>query len=212
MSEIDTTGSPTHKGRGPVMQTYSGRAFYPLDPQPNEVWLSDIAHHLSLICRYNGAVVPHYSVAQHSVGVSYLIGGGPRQQMWGLMHDAAEAYIGDLTRPMKQVLDSVAPGAFAGIEARVMEAIKRQFDLGPCPHNAIKVADNIMAATEKRDVLLAARFGWGKMPAPLQMLCIQAVSPRDAEKAFLDRFADLRARVLSGDEKMNARFDQGCAA
>jgi len=87
--------------------TYTGGRFYPLDPRPEDVCIADIAHSLSQICRFNGQTLQFYSVAQHSVLVSKLLGQGgpsPIHEFMGLKHDAAEAYLCDLVRPIKREL------------------------------------------------------------------------------------------------------------
>ncbi|MGE8501655.1 MAG: phosphohydrolase [Pseudomonas sp.] len=87
--------------------TNSARAFDLLNPRAENVLTTDIAHALSLVCRFNGHCAWHYSVAQHSLLVAYIIekeGGTPEEQLAGLLHDAAEAYITDVTRPLKLLL------------------------------------------------------------------------------------------------------------
>ncbi|MFG0247924.1 MAG: phosphohydrolase, partial [Phycisphaeraceae bacterium JB051] len=76
------------------IQTYTGKAFYPLREDPGIIDIRDIAHALSLQCRFNGHCSDFYSVAQHSVHVSEVV---PQAfALWGLLHDAAEAYMSDL--------------------------------------------------------------------------------------------------------------------
>ena len=84
--------------KGDWFLTYTGRQFWPLDPRPEDICIRDIAHHLSLCCRFNGACRVHYSVAQHSVMVANILPAPLR--FWGLMHDATEAYVGDMVRNM----------------------------------------------------------------------------------------------------------------
>ncbi|MBU1330905.1 MAG: phosphohydrolase [Gammaproteobacteria bacterium] len=91
--------------------TNSARAFDLLNPRAEDVTTTDIAHALSLVCRFNGHCAHHYSVAQHSLLVAYIIekeGGTPEEQLAGLLHDGTEAYISDLTRPLKLLLIEAA--------------------------------------------------------------------------------------------------------
>src|SRR5271165_7548492 len=86
--------------KGDWIQTYTGRVMYPLDPRPEEINIIDIAHALSNLCRFTGHVRTFYSVAEHSVRVSQHC--DPKDALWGLLHDASEAYLADMSRPMKR--------------------------------------------------------------------------------------------------------------
>ncbi|HEY1028369.1 MAG TPA: phosphohydrolase [Pseudomonas sp.] len=91
--------------------TNSARPFDLLNPRAENVITTDLAHALSLVCRFNGHCAHHYSVAQHSLLVAYIIekeGGMPEEQLAGLLHDGTEAYISDLTRPLKLLLIEAA--------------------------------------------------------------------------------------------------------
>lgn len=91
--------------------TNSARQFDLLNPRAENVITTDLAHALSLVCRFNGHCAWHYSVAQHSLLVAYIIekeGGTPEEQLAGLLHDGTEAYISDLTRPLKLLLIEAA--------------------------------------------------------------------------------------------------------
>ena len=98
------------------IQTYTGRQFWPLAPQAEHVDIRDIAHSLAMQCRFNGHCRGFYSVAQHSVLVSQVV--PPEDALWGLLHDAAEAYISDLPRPLK----NTAP-EFRAAEHRLLTVI-----------------------------------------------------------------------------------------
>jgi hypothetical protein len=95
--------------RGDWIETYTGKHFYPFDPRIEEVDIIDIAHALSNICRYNGHCRYHYSVAQHSIYIArelMKMGAAIETVLAGLLHDAAEAYFGDIPRPIKRSLHS----------------------------------------------------------------------------------------------------------
>lgn len=85
-----------------IINTFSGIEFDLLNPNPNDIDIEDIAHELSMLCRFNGHCKEFYSVAEHSVYVSYEI--DEEFALIGLLHDAAEAYLGDVPTPLKKLL------------------------------------------------------------------------------------------------------------
>lgn len=140
---------PTTEARlGDWIQTYTGKIFYPIDPRPWEISLEDIAHSLSLLCRFTGHTREFYSVAEHSVRVSWLC--PDEHAAWGLMHDASEAYIADLTRPIKRFSDLGEP--YLRIETRLMHCICQRFGLPSEQPECVSKADLVLLMTEKRDL------------------------------------------------------------
>lgn len=129
--------------RGPGIQTWLGGRFYPLDPQPHDIDPRDIAVALSNLCRYTGHVSRFYSVGQHSVlAAEQAVDLGLARIM--LMHDAAEAYLGDVSRPLKSLLPR-----YSDLEHRCWLAIAKRFDL-PAEHPPeVKEIDNMLLAIEK---------------------------------------------------------------
>lgn len=90
--------------KGRHIRTFTGRMVNPLELKPSDVCIEDIAHHLSLLCRYTGACPTHYSVAQHSVLVARYLrehGASVALQIAGVLHDSGEAYFNDLASPVK---------------------------------------------------------------------------------------------------------------
>lgn len=167
------------------LQTYTGRAFHTNPPDPSSVDVLDIAHALSNLCRFGGHVRNFYSVAEHSVHVSHLV---PREHaLAGLLHDATEAYIVDLPRPIKEQLR-----AYQDIESRVWRVIAEHFGLDPVPPPCVKEADNAMLLAERDQLLGPVPIPWtwaaGLKPADRQTLCL---SPTEARRVFLDRFNEL---------------------
>ncbi|MFN4278320.1 MAG: transcriptional regulator [Ferrovibrio sp.] len=179
--------------RGPFTQVRGGRNFFPLDPRPNEVFIDDIAEALAKQCRYNGHCKPFYSVAQHSVLVSLVV--PPKHALAGLMHDAAEAYIGDTVRPLKMVLEKAAPGVLRGIADRIDRAIAERFLIPPAPFEVIKHADNTVLATEKRD-LMEEGGDWGPLPEPLPVRIVP-LTWEAAKEQFLQRFRQLGGHAFA---------------
>lgn len=119
------------------IETVSGVAFNVLDPTPEMFDIDDIARSLSHICRYNGHLPHFYSVAEHSVRVSWWIrslGYSPSVQLTGLLHDAAEAYVGDMVRPLKRTTQ--VGDAHRRLEDRVSEVLHTVFG-GIFPHPEI---------------------------------------------------------------------------
>ncbi|MCC6328947.1 MAG: phosphohydrolase [Acidobacteria bacterium] len=85
------------------IQTYTGKKFYPLEPDPDQICIEDIAHSLAMLCRYNGHTKQFYSVAQHCVILSQKFFNSRHMRLAALLHDASEAYLSDLPRPLKHL-------------------------------------------------------------------------------------------------------------
>ncbi|MCL1867025.1 MAG: phosphohydrolase [Oscillospiraceae bacterium] len=105
--------------------TYSGEDFFPANPDINQIHIEDIAHALSMMCRANGHFVRFYSVAQHCLNCASEAesrGYSRRVQLACLLHDASEAYISDVTRPVKIHLPQ-----YRLIEKRLQEVIYVKF-------------------------------------------------------------------------------------
>jgi len=173
----------------PWIQTYTGRAFYPLDPQPEDVVLEDIAHALSQLCRYGGHCLRFYSVAEHSVLVGKIIEDTvPRLtrslRLAAILHDAAEAYLVDLPKPIK---DAIGFEAYHAAEAKVSAAIFTRFGLDPrlASHPAIKSADMVALSSERLQLHREPPQSWGELPPPWPNIYSLGWAPRAAELAFL---------------------------
>lgn len=167
--------------------TYTGRQYWPCDPRPEDVSILDIAHHLSNICRFGGACSPFYSVAQHSVITSQLARKYPRL---ALMHDATEAYVGDIVRPLKY---SPQFAFYFDIEALNWKAIATTFGFSqkdPKDEEEVAVVDDIALMTERRDLMIKSSHRWSVRAKP-DPKHIDPLPPADAEKLFLDRFIEL---------------------
>lgn len=172
--------------RGDWIQTFTGLQFWPMDPRATEVRLEDIAHALSMMCRFNGHIRRFYSVAQHCVLLSHRV---PIQDaLWGLLHDGSEAYIADVSSPVKR-LDAMAP--YRDAERAIMAAICEHFGLPMVQPASVSEADLRMLATEKRDLLVNAGHGWRLNVEPYDDLTITSWAPGDAETAFLNRFSEI---------------------
>ena len=139
------------------IQTRSGVAFDLLNPRPEDIRVSDIAWSLARICRYNGHTLQHYSVAQHCVEVSRALArdGAPQHLLFaGLIHDAAEAYVGDLTAPLKWASPALAE-AHRAVERPIRDAICARMDAHPggLEHAWVKEYDARILLDESEIVL-----------------------------------------------------------
>jgi uncharacterized protein len=172
--------------KGDWIQVFSGGKFYPLDPRPNEIDIIDIAHALSNICRFTGHSSEFYSVAQHSVLVSQHVQ-APENALWGLLHDAAEAYICDLARPVKR-MPQLDP--YVAIEDAILKVITHKFGLPLDEPMDVKTTDALLLRTEARDLHLITPEWNHYYIKPLDMI-IKPLLPKEAEKLFLDRFNEL---------------------
>jgi len=163
--------------------TVSGVNFSLARPLAKDVRLEDIAQGLSLTNRYSGQTRQAYSVAQHAVLVARSLrdaGERPRVQQWGLHHDDAEAYCGDVTRPLKRLMRRGGEwSAYDEIERRIMAAIAEALGL---------VGTEQPAAVEHHDKAVGAReqIDLGRVPAdwvPLVTPATCVVTPWSAAKA-----------------------------
>lgn len=181
----------------PAILTASGRYFDFTNPDPRSIDVRDIAVALSRICRFTGHPTRFYSVAQHSVLVSHLV---PQEYaLQGLLHDASEAYLGDVSSPLKQLLPD-----YKVIEHRVERAIAVAFGLPFTLHPSVKEADLRALVTERHDLMPepmpsyrvtdAIAWSWTEGIEPISGR-IPVLTPEVAEAAFLARYAVLTQPV-----------------
>lgn len=187
MIELDTSRV------GDWMQTFCQIKFYPQDPRPEEIDIIDIAHALSQIPRFTGHGDIFYSVAQHSLYVMQMC--PPPFKLEGLLHDASEAYLGDMGRPLKHF--SELGKIYKQLENKVNLAIAQKFRLKyPWPE-PVKRADNtILGCYEHGEVMpIVKGIEWGVLDDRLiptsQRLGITELNWREVEKIFFDTFIKL---------------------
>lgn len=176
-------------GVGPTIMLQSGAWFDFCAPASSEFTIGDIAHGLANICRYSGQCSNFYSVAEHSILVSETAVGF---EFEALMHDAAEAFLGDITRPLKQILPE-----YRRIESEVERAILDRFGVtGPLPPQ-VKQADLRVLASEQKQIMPTGTDGWVRGhkvdPAPI---VVRHLPPAEAKRVFLERFKVLHPRYL----------------
>lgn len=170
---------------GPTIMLASGRYFDLESPESSEFDIGDIAHALAHICRYTGHCRTFYSVAQHSVLVSHVV---PKEHAFaGLMHDAAEAFIGDVAKPLKVLLPD-----YKVIEDRIEAALFARFGLPAKLPQCVKDADRVLLRTEQRDLMGADGHEW-TFTAGIEPLAerIYPELPRMAKTLFLTRYAEI---------------------
>ena len=169
------------------IQLVDGTPFWPLDAHPSEIRVEPIAHALSHLCRFAGHTREFYSVAEHSVYVSLFC--EPADALAGLLHDASEAFLVDVPRPVKH---SPALAGYRTIERQLEAVIAEAFGLATLTPPSVKVADERMLATEARDLMAKPQRPWGALDAkPLPMRLVRTWTPRVARERFLARFAEL---------------------
>lgn len=214
--------APPAPPTGPWIQTVSGKRFYLLDPRPEMICLEDIAHALGQLCRFTGHTRQFLSVAEHSVTVSHLLKPfGPAAELAGLLHDAAEAYIGDVNNPLKVALRSLRtatpPAAeeksdLDTIERRIKDVLAVKFDVDFHAWKEVGQVADLLALKYEADHLCGGTKDWS-LPAYTQWHGATIVvekadkycwfsglnfrylpdcyAPAEASRKFLERFAEL---------------------
>lgn len=171
--------------------TYYGVKFYPLEPRASDVLIEDIAHHLSLLCRFTGGIRCLYSVAEHSVRVAQFVSSvQPEHALWALLHDASEAYTNDVARPLKHTTQLAS---FRDIERQIMLAVLERFNLPQVEPAIVRETDRRICLTEAAQLRDHGREHWGAMmehaegwtPLPIT---IEPWSPDVAKRKFLQAF------------------------
>jgi 5'-deoxynucleotidase YfbR-like HD superfamily hydrolase len=166
-----------------TIYVYGGGQFSFDNPDASDIDIRSIAHALSHICRYTGHCSDFYSVAEHSVLVSKVV---PKEfALQGLMHDAHEAYTGDVSSPLKQMLPD-----YREIEDRVEAAVRRRFGLPIEFDPSVKLADIAVYRAEAAELTADNDKYWHQKAEPANVK-INCWSPTRAETAFLRRFEEL---------------------
>lgn len=173
---MKTIKEKKYKYNGSI-HTYSGNMFNPFNPNPDLIFIDDIAQGLSNTCRFGGQISKYYSVAEHSVFVSMLC--DEEYALEALLHDAAEAYLGDIPTPIKERLDG-----FIDIEENLLSVIFKKFNLQYPLRNEIKFAD-------KKALDIELNFVEGNT-------CILNLkSPQQARDLFMQRFNELTKNKIN---------------
>lgn len=175
----------------PWIATFTGQRFYPLCPTTKEVHIADIAHALSMKCRFTGHTQEFYSVAEHSVHVADLLRGKPiRVQLSGLLHDAAEAYLPDIAGPIKGFFPEVN-----NAEDRLLDVVMDTFKLSRVLPDEVKIADAQMVVVERKQVMNGdSKWTLPKIPIPAGVVC-HCWTPKQAERMFHKKFGELNGQT-----------------
>jgi hypothetical protein len=169
----------------PAVSTRSGRRVALLNPSPAQIVIGDIAHGLAHQCRFNGQTNKFYSVAQHSVLVASIL---PRElRLAGLLHDAIEAYLGDVVQPLKDLLPE-----YQAIEENFCKVLGVRFGVNLQHNDDIHHADLVVLATERRDLMPMDMADWSSIAGITPMSrTIKPMSPDAAAAQFMEMFFTL---------------------
>lgn len=181
---------------GDWIQLHSGKPFFPLDPRPEEIDIDDIAWSLAHQCRYNGHTNRFYSVAEHCVHISFAV---PLEQaLWGLLHDASEAYLSDLPRPLKPFIPD-----YKVCEDRLMRCVAELFSL-PWPEPAIvKELDTRILHNERAALMTPSALEWNIPGGSVPGIEIHGWQPKEAYTHFIGRYTEL---TTSWDGHLHEQF------
>lgn len=179
------------------MQARSGTIVDLVNPEPEQIKTADIAHALARLCRFTGHTRDFYSVAQHTCLVEGLIPqSNTRLKALAILHDAAEAYIGDITTPVKNLIPDIRD-----VESRIMAAIYAHYNIDPpipVEHEIVKWADHSILLTERRDLMESTGDDWSQwcvqgVKAQPQIK-IQPWSVYTAESAMLQKLKEVERK------------------
>jgi hypothetical protein len=182
--------------------THTGRHFRPLTPEPHQVCIEDIAHALSMQCRFTGHTRTFYSVAQHCILASRIAPALPRMKLIALLHDATEAYLCDIASPVKRQRQFAA---YRQAEARLWKAICYRYNIPSVLPPAIEEIDRKLCTTEAYYLMPNMPQAWHDQVGPgytveelervgLTTKSFGPVPPELIRDEFIERFKSLGGR------------------
>jgi hypothetical protein len=148
--------NPDPLSNSPSIETYTGKIYEFLNPSENSICKEDIAHALSHICRFTGHTRDFYSVASHSLLVAALV--PDEHKLQALLHDATEAYVGDVSSPLKHLLGTT----YTNLEENARRAICEHFHIDFALPNTVKLADRHALYLESKLELQAVNLEYWK--------------------------------------------------
>jgi 5'-deoxynucleotidase YfbR-like HD superfamily hydrolase len=165
-----------------------------LNPTVDMIDIRDIAHAGSNLCRFTGHTKYHYSIAQHEWSGSHII---PREYaLEFLLHDAAESYVNDMSRPLKHMTE--CGDHYRPVEEKIQAVIRLKFGLPAVQSPIIHKYDNMMLMAEKRQLMGKAVWSTEEMrmcnvdPENEAHVLIQRMTPEIAETLYLEQFRRLQ--------------------
>lgn len=177
----------------PDILTFSGHYFSYVEPDKSDFGIEDIAHALAQLCRFAGHTREFYSVAQHCLLVSHLV--PAEMALSGLLHDAAEAFMVDVPRPLKQLLPD-----YKAIEARVDRAVLARFGISYPLTREVHRADRVALFIEQRDLMAPHDDDWALLEDVVDENYnrILPLLPHEVEPQFLNRYHQLVGATAAG--------------
>jgi hypothetical protein len=172
--------------RGDWIQTALGQQFWPIDPRADEIEPEDVAHALSMLCRFGGHCLRFYSVAEHSVLLARAV--APEHRLWALLHDASEAYLVDIPRPLKPFLVG-----YREAEDKIMAAVCERFGLAPEMPAQVTAFDTRILTDERQQNMATAPKPWSTDAEPIGVT-LQFWSPEQAKREFM---AELSGAIIT---------------
>lgn len=177
--------------------TFTGKHPSLDNPHTDDIDIRDIAHSLSMQCHWVGHCREFISLAEHSIHVSHQFT-DPEDALWGLLHDSPEAYLGDMSRPLKKLFPF-----YQELELAWMETIAKALNLRPDPPTDLKIHDNAVLHMEARVAMHPStdwKFAFGERVAPGVKLYGMGFKPAISEYRFLERFKALEVQVSAETE------------
>lgn len=170
--------------KGDWIQTAMGGQFWPMDPRPEDIDIEDVSRALSLLCRFGGHCLRFYSVAEHSVLLASKV--SPENRLWALLHDASEAYLVDVPRPIKPFLEG-----YREAEDKIMRAVCERFGLAGDMPAEVKEMDTRILTDERHQNMAPAPKPWSTDAAPIGVT-LQYWRPVRARREWLSAFRACR--------------------
>jgi 5'-deoxynucleotidase YfbR-like HD superfamily hydrolase len=175
--------------------TITNKRIYPFSLDKSEIDIEDIAHALARICRFNGHLRYHYSVAEHSVNVAEelkLRGASKELRLFGLLHDASEAYIADIPRPLKDWIPEyleIEKDLQRKIIEKVVFDVMGVYKLSKEEMNLLNHVDSLLAKYEAQEYM--GKYSWNESEEKLLIRLTHPMSHNVAQRAFLGEYSYL---------------------